>query len=99
MPDIMRRLKNYAAAALAFIVICVILLSVAAVVLEATHDCEGAECPVCEFIHTLTDVTRGFIVVLAAIACVVVYIKRYAVAACLHRLCITPVTEKVRLRN
>ncbi len=49
----MRRLKNYAAAALAFIVICVILLSVAAVVLEATHDCEGAECPVCEFSHPI----------------------------------------------
>ena len=72
----MRRLKNYAAAALAFIVICVILLSVAAVVLEATHDCEGAECPVCEFIHTLTESVRSIIVVLAVIAGISVYIKR-----------------------
>lgn len=95
----MRRLKNYAAAALATIVICVILLSVAAVVLEATHDCEGAECPVCEFIHTLTESVRSIIVVLAVIAGVSVYIKRYTVITSTHRLCITPVSEKVRLRN
>lgn len=95
----MRRFNCYAARALAFIVISVILLTVTAVVLEATHDCEGAECPVCEFIHTLTESVRSIIVVLAVIAGISVYIKRYAVAACLHRLCITPVTEKVRLRN
>ena len=81
--------------------ILVVLLLAGAVVLEATHECDGADCRVCDMIHTLGNMLRGWAVVavilLFTVSAHLSGVRPSTTARC---LCLaTPVTDKVVMLN
>lgn len=97
----MRKKKRIIAAAMALVILAVIALSACVTVLEATHDCTGADCEVCRLIRLIYSMFRTFCyaaaVMLLYSAARIKYHRRSA-ASTLARFS-TPVTEKVRLLN
>lgn len=96
-----RKKEHITAAILAALMILIVLLSAGAVVLEATHDCDGAECRVCDIIHTLGNMIRGWaliaVILLFTISISFQLAHRDTTARCLFRA--TPVTDKVVMLN
>lgn len=93
--------KRILAAVLASILIFTAILSAAAIVLEATHDCSGDDCDICELLTIILDISRAMS--LSAILFLI-----WTVAALIHGSQIyetalirysTPVSQKVRLLN
>ena len=83
------------------LMILIVLLFAVAVVLEATHDCDGADCRVCDMIHTLGNMLRGWaviaVILLFAVSAHLQSTRPNTTARCLFR--ITPVTDKVVMLN
>lgn len=96
-----RSLKRITAAILAALMILIVLLSAGAVILEATHDCDGADCRVCDIIHTLGNMIRGWsaiaVILLFAVSSHLSGIRRRTITRCFFRA--TPVTDKVVMLN
>lgn len=83
-------------------VILIVLVSACAVVMEASHDCEGADCDICRIIGSVIGAIR--LLTFAAVVCCAGIcadaarrMLRFFESSC-GRLA-TPVTEKVRLLN
>lgn len=89
------------AAILSALMILTVLLLAGAVVLEATHECDGADCRVCDMIHTLGSMLRGW----AAVAVILLFtvsahLQRTRPSTTARCLCLaTPVTDKVVMLN
>lgn len=96
-----RKKEHIPAAILAALMILIVLLSAGAVVLEATHDCDGAECRVCDIIHTLGNMIRGWaliaVILLFAVSSHLSDVRPRTLTRCLFRA--TPVTDKVVMLN
>lgn len=79
-----------------------LLLSAAVIAVEAGHDCPGADCPVCQLVaavQNLTKSTSAVAAVLFLLLCVRIHgaLSDAALAAC--RTIATPVSDRVRLLN
>lgn len=96
-----RNKKRITAAVLAALMILIVLLFAGAVVLEATHDCNGVDCRICDMIHTLGSMLRSW----AAIAVILLFavsvhprgVRPNMITRCFFRA--TPVTDKVVMLN
>lgn len=79
-----------------------ILLSACAVILEATHDCTGKDCDVCQILDAIVNVIRSTMIALAVFSVLTAssVIRRLPRLFALPlKIRSTPVTEKVRLLN
>lgn len=96
-----RNKKRMTAAILAALMILIVLLFAGAVVLEATHECDGADCRVCDMIHSLGSMLRGWaliaVILLFAVSVHLQSVRPSTTARYLFRA--TPVTDKVVMLN
>ena len=96
-----RKHKRLTAAILAALMILIVLLLAGAIVLEATHECDGADCRVCDIIHTLGNMIRGWaliaVILLFAVSSHLSGVRPRTIARCFFRA--TPVTDKVVMLN
>lgn len=96
-----RNHKRITAATLAALMILIVLLLAGAVVLEATHECDGADCRVCDIIHTLGNMIRGWaaiaVILLFAVSSHLSGVRLRTLTRCFFRA--TPVTDKVVMLN
>ncbi|MBR1534391.1 MAG: hypothetical protein IJ639_08500 [Ruminococcus sp.] len=94
--------KQLFAAVLALILLLTIALSITAVVMEASHDCSGVDCQICEILKAIINIVR-------TASLTAVLILMYLITAAMRRLTktsdvvlirfSTPVSEKTRLLN
>jgi hypothetical protein len=94
--------KRITAMILTAFMLCIILLSLCAVVMEATHDCTGEDCDICRIlgviIHTIRAIAYSAVILSAGILTDVLrHNARFTGIPFMRR--ITPVTEKDRLLN
>lgn len=94
--------KRIIAATLAGWILILVLLSAAAVVLEATHDCDGENCGVCRILYGIVSTVRC-LTVMAVVSLFVILtdlLRRLSLHSdFLSAKRTTPITEKVRLLN
>ena len=94
--------RRYTAALLTALILCFVLISLCAVVLEATHDCSGEDCDICRVLSSLTAVIRT-LTCAAAVSSVIAaadMLRRsrlFSASSAKQRA--TPVSDKVRLLN
>lgn len=94
--------KHLIAAALALILVLAVALSAAAVVMEATHDCTGIDCHICEILKTIIDIVRtvSLTAVLILLYMIIGSPQRLTRLFSADLICFsTPVSEKIRLLN
>ena len=97
----MIRYKRAAALLMALLVMSVVLLSSAAMVIEADHNCTGADCPVCRIVTALHHIVRTTVsaMILLFIFTAVNALILSGSASTDNKRADTPVSEKVRLLN
>ena len=93
--------KRLAACILTLVFVLAMLSSMAFIVLEAEHDCTGEDCPVCYQLsvceHTLKlGLAAAVLTGTLLIGLILPFAARFASGV---RLCLTPVTLKVKLSN
>ena len=94
--------KRVLAAALAGMMILLVALSVCMIMIEATHDCEGAECHICDALATLSGMLRGSVAgaaILYLSAAVIFRLRQRVKPSDMAVAYATPVTDKVCLLN
>lgn len=96
-----RNMKRLTAAILAALMILIVLLFAGTVILEATHDCDGAACRVCDIIHTLSSILCGLGATLFILlsGSVIRYKNEFRQQTASPVPSATPVTDKVLMLN
>ncbi len=93
--------KRILAAVLASIMLLTVILSAAAIILEATHDCSGVDCHICDILKLILSVTRTILLSAILFLIWITVTRRhgsqiYETVLFCHS---TPVSQKIRLLN